>query len=178
MTDLKHHERYDYVPITKRGNYDWPEGKRLAIYLGINHEVFSFGEGLGAELAPSQTSPDVMNYAWRDYGNRVGAWRFMEIFDRLELRTTALMNSALIEKCPDLARACVDRGDDIAAHGKTNAEAQGNMSRQDEEAMIDQTLRHFDSLGVRPTGWLGPWISESHHTPDLLKSAGFRYVLD
>jgi hypothetical protein len=78
----------------------WPQGKRLVIYAGVNHEIFSFGEGLGAELAPSQTSPDVMNYAWRDYGNRVGAWRFMEIFDRLELATTTLMNSTIVKAHP------------------------------------------------------------------------------
>lgn len=178
MTELVHHARYDYSPIMSRPDYDWPDGKRLAIYLGINHEVFSFGEGLGAELAPSQTSPDVMNYAWRDYGNRVGAWRFIEMFDRLELKTTALMNGALIDKCPDLAKACRDRGDDIAAHGWTNAEAQGDMSKDDERAMIQRTLAKFAGLGVRPAGWLGPWISESHHTPDLLKDAGFRYLLD
>lgn len=178
MTDLAHHERYSYRPIVNRPDYSWPEGRRLAIYLGINHEVFSFGEGLGATLAPSQTQPDVMNYAWRDYGNRVGAWRFMELFDRLELKTTALLNSAAIAKCPELAQACRDRGDEIAAHGHTNAEAQGNMSEREERDMIAQTLEHFGQLGVRPSGWLGPWISESQHTPDLLEEAGFQYVLD
>ena len=178
MTELSHHRRYDYRPIVDRPDYSWPDGRRLAIYIGVNHEVFSFGEGLGATLAPSQTEPDVMNYAWRDYGNRVGAWRFMELFDRLELKTTALLNSAAIMKCPDLARACRDRGDEIAAHGQTNAEAQGHMTEDAERAMIARTLDHFDQLGVRPAGWLGPWISESHQTPDLLQEAGFRYVLD
>lgn len=177
-SQLSDHGRYPYSPITSRDDFDWPEGKRLAIYFGINHEVFSFGEGLGAELAPSQTAPDVMNYAWRDYGNRVGAWRFLELFDRLELKTTALMNSALAEKCPELAKACVDRGDDIAAHGVTNAEAQGDMTLAEEREMIARTLEQFGKLGVRPAGWLGPWISESKHTLDLLKEAGFRYCLD
>ncbi len=64
-----------FPPHRQPPAYDWPEGRRVAIYLGVNHEVFDFGGGLGAELAPSQTQPDVMNYAWRDYGNRVGAWR-------------------------------------------------------------------------------------------------------
>ncbi len=77
---LTSHGRYDYVPIAGRPVYDWPNGKRLAVYLGLNLEHFSFGEGLGAELAPS-AQPDVLNYAWRDYGNRVGAWRLLELFD-------------------------------------------------------------------------------------------------
>lgn len=178
MTDLSQHGRYAYRPIVGRPDYAWPGGRRLAIYLGVNHEVFGFGKGLGATLAPSQTDPDVMNYAWRDYGNRVGAWRFMELFDRLELKTTALLNSAVITECPGLAEACRDRGDEIAAHGHSNAHAQGNLTEAEERAMIGQTLERFDTIGVRPAGWLGPWISESPRTPDLLEEAGFRYVLD
>lgn len=178
MTPLPRHGRYDYSPIVGRPDYSWPGGRRLAIYLGVNHEVFGFGAGLGATLAPSQTQPDVMNYSWRDYGNRVGAWRFMELFDRLELKTTALLNAAVLAECPGLAEACRDRGDEIAAHGHTNAEAQGGLAEDGERALIERTLALFDGIGVRPTGWLGPWISESTVTPDLLDEAGFRYTLD
>lgn len=178
MTELPHHGRYEYVPIIGRPDYSWPEGRRLAVYLGVNHEVFAFGDGMGATLAPSKTDPDVMNFAWRDYGNRVGAWRFMEMFDRLELKTTALVNSAIITRCPGLAEACRDRGDEIAAHGRTNAQAEGHMSEREEREMIARTLQEFEAIGVRPRGWLGPWISESENTPDLLEEAGFGYVLD
>lgn len=178
MTELPHHGRYEYLPIIGRPDYSWPEGRRLAVYLGVNHEVFAFGDGMGATLAPSKTDPDVMNFAWRDYGNRVGAWRFMEMFDRLELKTTALLNSAIIMRCPGLAEACRDRGDEIAAHGRTNAQAEGHMSEDEERAMIARTLQEFEAIGVRPGGWLGPWISESENTPDLLEEAGFSYVLD
>ncbi|MEG8017240.1 polysaccharide deacetylase family protein [Sphingomonas sp. LR55] len=170
--------RYPYRPITDRPDYDWPEGKRLAIYFGVNHEVFDFGGGLGAELAPSQTEPDVMNYAWRDYGNRVGAWRLFDLFDRLDLRTTALLNADILDRCPGLAEACRDRGDEIAAHGLTNATAQGTLSRSCERAMIADVTQRLATLGVRPTGWLGPWISESKDTPDVLAEEGYRYVLD
>lgn len=178
MSELPHHGRYDYLPIIGRPDYSWPEDRRLAIYLGVNHEVFAFGDGMGATLAPAQTKPDVMNFTWRDYGNRVGAWRFMEMFDRLELKTTALVNSAIITQCPGLAEACRDRGDEIAAHGRTNAQAQAEQSEDEERAMIARTLDDFAAIGVRPRGWLGPWISESDRTPDLLEEAGFDYVLD
>ncbi|HJO64366.1 MAG TPA: polysaccharide deacetylase family protein, partial [Sphingomonas sanguinis] len=172
------HGRYPYRPIVDRPVYDWPEGRRVAIYLGVNHEVFDFGGGLGAELAPSQTQPDVMNYAWRDYGNRVGAWRLLDLFDRLELKTTALLNAEILDRCPGLAEACRDRGDEIAAHGGTNAKAQGELGEGKERHLIEEVTERLASLGVRPTGWLGPWISESEVTPDLLKAAGYRYVLD
>ncbi len=65
-----------------RPRTSWPNGKRLAVYLALNLEHFAFGEGLGAELAPGGPQPDVLNYAWRDYGNRVGAWRLLELFER------------------------------------------------------------------------------------------------
>jgi peptidoglycan/xylan/chitin deacetylase (PgdA/CDA1 family) len=170
--------RYLFLPIVQRPAFDWPEGRRVAVYLGVNHEVFDFGGGLGAELAPSQTQPDVMNYAWRDYGNRVGAWRLFELFDRLELKTTALLNADVLDRCPGLAEACRDRGDEIAAHGGTNASAQGSLGQDEERDLIAEVTERLAALGTRPTGWLGPWISESAATPDLLKAAGYRYVLD
>lgn len=173
-----HHGRYAYRPIVGRPDYDWPGGRRLAIYFGVNYEVFDFGGGLGPELAPAQTDPDVMNYAWRDYGNRVGAWRFFDLFDRLALRTTALLNADVLDRCPGLAEACRDRGDEIAAHGGTNATAQGSLAHPRETQMIADVTERLATLGVRPTGWLGPWISESDATPDLLAENGYRYVLD
>ncbi len=173
-----HHGRYAYRPIVDRPDYDWPDGRRLAIYFGVNYEVFDFGGGLGPELAPAQTDPDVMNYAWRDYGNRVGAWRLFDLFDRLGLRTTALLNADVLDRCPGLAEACRDRGDEIAAHGGTNATAQGSLAHPHETRMIADVTERLATLGVRPTGWLGPWISESDATPDLLAENGYRYVLD
>ncbi|KQM92799.1 MULTISPECIES: polysaccharide deacetylase family protein [Sphingomonas] len=175
---ISHHGRYAYRPIVDRPDYDWPDGRRLAIYFGVNYEVFDFGGGLGPELAPAQTDPDVMNYAWRDYGNRVGAWRLFDLFDRLGLRTTALLNADVLDRCPGLAEACRDRGDEIAAHGGTNATAQGSLAHPRETQMIADVTERLATLGVRPTGWLGPWISESDITPDLLAENGYRYVLD
>ena len=108
---LPHHGRYDYSPISKRADYSWPEGKRLAVYIGLNLEHFGFGSGLGAELAPGGPQPDVLNYAWRDYGNRVGAWRLLELFDALGLPASVLANSEMYEYAPDLMASFSARGD-------------------------------------------------------------------
>ena len=70
MSTLPTHGRYDYRPIKGRKSYEWPGGRRLAVYLGLNLEHFAFAEGLGAELAPGGPQPDVLNFAWRDYGDR------------------------------------------------------------------------------------------------------------
>ena len=81
--ELKKHNRYDYSPITERPDYDWPDGKRLAVYFAMNIEHFSFGEGLGHTPTNPGTQPDVRNYAWRDYGLRVGIWRVFDLFDQM-----------------------------------------------------------------------------------------------
>ena len=91
-------DRYPYVPITARGDYLWPNGTRLAVYIAVNLEAFRFAEGLGAELAPGGPQPDVLNYAWRDYGNRVGAWRLLDLLDAAALPTSVLINSAIYDE--------------------------------------------------------------------------------
>ncbi|MCX7340988.1 MAG: polysaccharide deacetylase family protein [Hyphomicrobiales bacterium] len=176
---LSQHHRYDYHPIRGRTAYDWPGGKRLAVYLALNLEHFAFGEGLGAELAPGGPQPDVLNYAWRDYGNRVGAWRMLDLFDQLELPASVLINSAMLDYAPSLVDAFVARGDEIVGHGRSNSERQSTLSEADERRLIkDATDLIVTRLGVRPTGWLSPWIAESHHTPDLLQEAGYTYTLN
>src|SRR5690606_15628468 len=102
---LKSHGRYDYSAITKRPDYSWPDGKRLAVHLCLNIEHFSFGEGLGNDYSVPQPQPNVRSYAWRDYGNRVGAWRLMELADAYDLPYAILLNSALYDYCPELLAA-------------------------------------------------------------------------
>jgi peptidoglycan/xylan/chitin deacetylase (PgdA/CDA1 family) len=173
------HGRYAYAPITRRPDFDWPGGRRLAVYFGLNLERFAFGEGLGAELAPGGPQPDVLNYAWRDYGNRVGAWRMLAEFDRLDLPATVLANSAMYAYAPELMAAWRARGDEVAGHGRTNSERQGDMAEAEERALIaDSTEVLTRAEGVAPEGWLSPWISESRTTPDLLAEAGYGYTLN
>jgi allantoinase len=174
-----HHDRYGYTPITRRPVYDWPNGRRLAVYIGLNLEHFGFGEGLGAELAPGGPQPDVLNYAWRDYGNRVGVWRMLELFDQLSLPATVLLNSSLYDYCPEVVAAFRARGDEIAGHGRSNAERQSVLDEAAESALIaEATAAITRREGRAPAGWLSPWIAESRVTPDLLAEAGYRYTLN
>jgi allantoinase len=176
---MRSHGRYDYLPIEGRPDYSWPEGRRLAVYVALNLEHFAFGEGLGAELAPGGPPPDVLNYAWRDYGNRVGAWRMRQMFDELALPASVLVNAAIYEHCPALPAAFVARGDEMVGHGVTNSERQGILAEREEAALIRRSAEAIQRhSGKRPEGWLGPWISESDRTPDLLQEAGFSYLLD
>jgi allantoinase len=176
---LKSHGRYDYSPLRGRPDYSWPGGKRLAVYFALNLEHFAYGEGLGAELAPGGPPPDILNFAWRDYGNRIGAWYMLDAFDALKLPMAALVNSAMYDYAPQLVAACRARGDEIVGHGRTNAERQGVLDEAAERALIaEATARLAKEEGRPPEGWLGPWISHSHVTPDLLAESGYRYLLD
>jgi peptidoglycan/xylan/chitin deacetylase (PgdA/CDA1 family) len=176
---LPSHGRHDYSGVAERPVYDWPNGTRLAVYLGLNLEHFAFGEGLGAELAPGGPQPDVLNFAWRDYGNRVGGWRMAELFDELSLPCSVLLNSTMYDYAPSLLDVFRKRGDEFVGHGRSNAERQGTLPEADEAALIaeatDAIRRHE---GKAPQGWLGPWISQSRTTPDLLHEAGYGYLLD
>ena len=173
------HNRYDYSPISERPDYSWPDDKRLAVYFALNIEHFSFGEGLGHTPTNPGQQPDVRNYAWRDYGLRVGIWRILDLFDELGLPLCHLMNTAVYDYAPQIPSRIRDRGDEFVGHGRTNSEEQGSLSEQGERELIEEATMAFSKMeGETPGGWMGPWISESAHTPDLLKEAGYRYVMD
>ncbi len=176
---LPAHGRYPYAPWPERPRYTWPNGAKLALYLGVNLEHFAFGEGLGAELAAGGPQPDVLNYAWRDYGNRVGGWRLLELLDELALPATVLLNTAMYDYAPQLVAAHRARGDEMAGHGRTNAERQSVLDEAGERALIAaSTATMARHEGKPPRGWLSPWIAESRTTPDLLHEAGYGYTLN
>ena len=179
MHKLQSHGRFDYSAITQRPAYAWPNGTRLAVYIGFNLEHFAFDQGLGAALVPAAAGVDVLNHSWREYGNRVGAWRCLELFETLKLPTGAIVNTALYDHAPELVAAFVARGDEIIGHGHTNSLAQGGMTVDEERQLLRSCRERIArESGRAPGGWLSPWISESRATPDLLAATGYRYTLN
>lgn len=176
---LRTHGRYAYSAIVDRPPYDWPNGTRLAVYIAVNLEQFPFGEGMGPELNPRQPEPDIPNFTWRDWGNRVGVWRLIELLDERRMPACTHMNTAMYDHCPQVPRAFRDRGDEALGHGRTNAERQAEMPESAERSMIAEvTERLTREEGRPPAGWMGPWINETWVTPDLLQEAGYQYVMD
>lgn len=171
---LPTHSRYDYSPIVHRPRWRWPNNSGIAVYIAINLEHFSFGGGLGAQLAPPPpTQPDVLNFSWRDYGNRVGAWRLLDLLKEYEFPCSVLVNSEVFNYCPELPKTFQGEGHEIVAHGRGNHERQGGLPENEERKLIAEATEVLESKGgVRPKGWLSPWISESHATPDLLQVGG------
>ena len=176
---LPAHNRYDYVPITKRPAYDWPEGKRLAVFFCSNIEHFAFGTGLGVGSTGAVPAQSQVTYAWRDYGNRVGIWHYLDLLDEFALPGAHNVNAAVLEYCPDIVDRIRGRGDEFVGHGRSNSERQDTLWEADESALIGEASDTIARLtGARPEGWLGPGLAESRATPDLLKEAGYRYVMD
>lgn len=176
---IRQHDRYDYSPIVERPAFDWPDGKRLAFYVALNVEHFSFGEGLGHTPTALGPPPDPRNFAWRDYGLRVGIWRIFDMMDALGLPLCHLLNAAVCEHMPQIPARIRQRGDEVVGHGYTNSERQSDMDEAQEAAMIaDATEILTRHCGERPRGWMGPWIAETYVTPDLLKEAGYTFVMD
>jgi allantoinase len=176
---LPTHSRYDYSNITTRPDYSWPAGQRLAVYVALNIEQFSYGAGKGAAIAPPDQAQSHSIFSWRDYGNRVGVWRLFELFDTLDIPVEAQMNTAIYEHCPDIPVKLRQRGDEIVGHGITNSEEQGHLSEDAEATLIrtvTETITRYE--GQRPLGWMSPWLSNSEVTLDLLQEAGYGYVMD
>jgi len=176
---LPSHGRYEYSAISARKNYDWPDGKRLAVYVALNIEHFAFGTGLGHAISTELPQPDPRTYAWRDYGNRVGVWRLFDLLDDLSIPACHLVNTAIFDYCPEVLAPIASRGDEIIGHGRTNAERQGQMWEEDEARLIAHVRDEIEKFGgSRPRGWMGPWMSQSHVTPDLLKEASYDFLMD
>lgn len=179
-TRLPRHSRYDYVPLTERKDYSWPEGRRLAFCLTTNIECFAYGKGRGMDPAKHGEPQNHRNYSWRDYGNRIGVWRLFDLFDDLKLPVAHNTNSLLYEHAPQIFDAIRRRGDEIVAHGRSNAENLRDFTWEADEARVIQeiteTFRRHE--GKPPKGWMGPGAAENATTPDLLKEAGYQYTMD
>lgn len=164
--------RYSYSPINARRDYSWPEGARLAMYIAVNIEHFSYEHDDAGE-------PGVLAWGLHDYGNRVGVWRLLDLLDELSLPAAALVNTSIYDYAPEVPAAFRERGDEIVGHGATNSQRLGVLDADAERSLLTEVT---DSLtvheGIRPQGWLSPFLSESDRTLDLLAELGYRYVLD
>ena len=118
-------------------------------------------------------------HLWRDYGNRVGVWRLLDLFDEFELPIGVIANASIYDHSPDSISAFRDRGDEIIGHGVTNSKSVDEMTEVEETEMVRiATDLIAQNEGKPPAGWLTPYLTPSDVTPDILKEAGYEYILD
>lgn len=176
---LKGPERFSYSPLPMRPLYAWPGGRRLAAYVTVNVEHFPFGENSGPDLDRGTLPWSQRSWLWREYGNRIGAWRLMQLFDELELPVGVIANTAIYDHCPEVLAAHCRRGDELISHGRNQQERQIEMSVEAEREMIREvTVTMTERNGARPVGWMSPYLTPSAHTTDLLVEAGYSYCMD
>lgn len=171
---------FSYSPIAHRTPKPLPEGKRIAVWVGMNIEYYQYGQQ-ALSLAPftAGLTPDALNHGWREYGPRVGVWRMIEMFDALGIAPTAVLNSAVVEQYPQIIEAGVARDWSWVAHGRDNSTWQVGMDRDQEKAYISDVVETIAlATGRRPRGWLGPALTTSPVTADLLSELGLTYSLD
>jgi allantoinase len=179
MTLLASHGRFGYSGIPTRRKFAWPQEKRLAVYVAVNIEHFPFGVTCGVDLDRPTEPWSQRSWLWREYGNRIGGFRLIELFDELGLQVAVIANSANYEHCPELIATHRSRGDELIAHGRSNAERQIDMAIADERRMIREVTDYMAKAdGIKPAGWLSPYLTPSLSTTDLLIEAGYAYTLD
>lgn len=173
-------ERISYSAITEREPLILPEGKRMVVWVIVNIEEWDPRETMPRTVltppAGGSPMPDIPNWAWHEYGNRVGFWRLLEILDNHGIKAVLAINGKAVTTYEAISRAALERGWEFMGHGF----GQKNMQKvPDERADIKATADAIERFtGKKPRGWLGPGLTETWETPDLLVEEGFEYVCD
>ena len=172
--------RYDYSPIVARKPFQLPNGAKVALYVGVAIEYWALDSAefavAGLQRIPP---PNVFEYAPRDYGNRVGIWRLMEVLDNLNIKGTVFLNSDLCEHYPMIIEECKKRDWEFVAHSTSNAVLLGGKSEAEERKIIKTSIDVITkAVGRRPIGWVGAALQETFRTPDILAEEGIKYVCD
>jgi allantoinase len=177
---MRPNERLAYSAISERPPLRLPGGAKLAVWIIVNVEEWDINQTMPRTVltppAGGSPMPDIPNWAWHEYGNRVGFWRMLEVFDRFALPAVLAVNGSAISAYEPIARAARERKWEFIGHGFS----QKNMQKVENEAAdIARTSKVIaDFTGRAPRGWLGPGLTETWETPDLLVEAGYDYVCD
>ncbi|HZB91288.1 MAG TPA: polysaccharide deacetylase family protein [Stellaceae bacterium] len=177
---MKPRERVAFSAIVDRPPLELPPGVRLVVWPIINLEEWDIERPMARQVLPAPTGvpllPDVPNWSWHEYGMRVGVWRFLAAFDAIGARGTLSINAKVVESYPRVAGAAKERGWEFMGHSYV----QGPIHKLDDQrATIHQSLDLLEKFtGRRPVGWLGPGLTETYETPELLAEAGVQYIGD
>ena len=177
------HDRYGWSMLHERKPVQWPEGKSLALWVNVPLQHFPLNQkGIPFKVPGGMTMPypDLRHYSLRDYGNRVGIFRFIKAFDAHGIKPTFAVNTRLAERTPYLMDMIKERGDEIICHGyHMDALHHADQDPAEEDALIEKALDGLRNIsGQEIKGWLSPAKNESANTPDLLAKHGIEYFCD
>jgi allantoinase len=175
------HDLYPWSALHERPPLKWPRGS-VAVWLCISLEYFPITPTDTPFRAPGhmQTAyPDFRHYTARDYGNRVGVWRFLDALAAVGATASFATNAAVAERMPALLAAITAGRHEVIAHSTDmNGSIDSTLPVEAERALIAETKARLAACGVAADGWLSIARSQSFATPDLLVEAGYRYACD
>lgn len=176
MTEQRRSEPglYDYLPLTSRPKISWPNGAQVAFWVAPNIEFYELMPPPNmTKNAWQRPNPDVINYSWRDYGNRVGVFRMMDAMRELDIRGSVSLNVAVCQHHPEIISRCVDLGWELFSHGVYNTRFVLNMTEDQEREMVRDVMETvLNASGQHVDGWLSPSLSNNPWTMDLLAEQG------
>ena len=180
------HNLYRYEPIPERPRLVWPENATLALNVVLYFEYWEYDPPESAYRDPrfrnviADFFPDDQTYSIREYGNRIGVFRVMDVLDKHGIKVTVAANSEACRRYPSLIREFRKRGYEIAAHGSHATRMITSRMTEDEERHFIHESRDIvaASTGHLPRGWIGQDFGETPRTPELVAEAGFDYIGD
>ncbi len=173
-------ERVPYSAIVDRPKLPLPGGARLVVWTMVNVEEWGIERPMPRTvLSPPMgqpLQPDLPNWAWHEYGMRVGFWRFYDCLRDRKITPTLAINGSVCRSYPRVAKAALDAGWEFLGHGFV----QGPMHKvEDQRQAIRQTINAIrDFTGRKPRGWESPGLTETYETIDILAEEGIEYVAD
>lgn len=177
---MKPLDRIQYSPINARKPLKLPGGARMVVWTIVNIEEWDIDQTMPRTVltppAGGSPMPDIPNWAWHEYGNRVGFWRMLKVLDELSIKAVLAINGSAIKTYEPISQAALDRGWEFMGHGYTQRNMQKVENEQEDIAKTTDAIKAFTHK--RPRGWLGPGLTETWHTPDLLSESGYEYVCD
>src|SRR5690625_121075 len=170
-------ELFNYSPIIERGPFRLPNDAKIAVWFGINIEHYTPNKP-AMSLAPftAQLVPDPLNYGWRGYGPRVGVWRLPDIFSEHDITPSAITNSEVITQYPQIIDHGLEKGWAFVGHGVNNSDWHNGIPIDEEVALIESIQTSFKSRGIDLKGWLGPALTSTENTVEVLARSEERSV--
>lgn len=174
------HTRVPYSAIVDRPRLVLPEGARLAVWTIVNVEEWSIARAMPRSVLPPPMGqallPDIPNWAWHEYGMRVGFWRIRDVLAAFGVTPTLAINGQVCRSYPRIAAAARDDGWELMGHGFVQ---QPMHTLEDQRGAIRATIEAIRAVtGAAPRGWESPGLTETDETVDLLAEEGIEYVAD
>lgn len=177
---MKPSERLEYSAITDRAPRTLPGGKKVAVWVIVNIEEWSDEEPMPRTVltppAGGVPTPDIPNWCWHEYGNRVGFWRMLKALDKRGIPAALAVNGKAVTTYRAISDAAIERGWEFIGHGYGQKNMQKVPDERKDIAATTEAIRA--ATGKAPRGWLGPGLTETWETPDILVEEGYEYVCD